>query len=632
MPTNEMLREVIHDYKPLPDLTFSRSLFDKHDPLFFTTPQETYNLLELHYNFFSTHPEVREKYRDFTKKVIANYPKEESLYILRGLMLATVAHQYNLTTDKRYRKEKDPRTKKPIPYIYHSMEMAERLIDEKDKSKIPFAWWIVTAALLHDVPEDVDLGNGRKTKADWFRIIEESFDNTSKGKAIANVVRAVTNPERPKKWSNWIDLKLEIKENPLYKMILAHLEKGGLKGSRSRSRKPNPITETDKEKLYDVVYAFQHTMDAALSLPEYVAAITLKIVDGWHNFQSPEHIREVKILRGRMFAALSEWLGWYSMRNELIFQTAGITDTNTPYLPGTEDKWMYYPRESDRETGHLRQPAEDVIKSLSECYEEFQFLEGLDLKELKIFTGYPYITSGHKLPNLTYEEFKLTLPLPEVVVLLDKERMTELVELKEFHPDHFNVRSQKDKTKIASLEPLDLGIGDCVTMFGRNRVDYSVKIDNKLSFILRIEDGSLPYILDAFKQSSEMSIDQAPEYALFHHDLYGTDYWSFHRNALLGFLYEPNLPIQAGSEVYPVFYKGKLYFLPGEMKVNNLHKLLSMPMSVKYYETKRSTTPQLIDKHILRLNELSEGSGVKKTFLGRLLIFEDEVISDNPTG
>ena len=57
-----------------------------------------------------------------------------------------------------------------------------------------------------------------------------------------------------------------------------------------------------------------------------------------------------------------------------------------------------------------------------------------------------------------------------------------------------------------------------------------------------------------------------------------------------------------------------------------------MPMSVKYYETKRSTTPQLIDKHILRLNELSEGSGVKKTFLGRLLIFEDEVISDNPTG
>ena len=89
----------------------------------------SYTIKELSDHYMEAHPDIAGKMSPFDK-IQEKYSSQERGYIKRAVIIATIAHQYNWNVEKRQRKKVDPQTGKPIPYIYHSLEMAERLVDD----------------------------------------------------------------------------------------------------------------------------------------------------------------------------------------------------------------------------------------------------------------------------------------------------------------------------------------------------------------------------------------------------------------------------------------------------------------------------------------------------------------------
>lgn len=531
-------------------------IFDSYN----ARPPEMNELYDLYLTF---NPDVAEKVSNFLIKVEQKYTLPDRLYIEKALKFATVCYQFNHHAEKRFRKERDPKTNKPIPTLFHSLEMAERLVDEGSG----FKWTAIAAILLHDIPEDVKLefieDNQEKIiEGDkWFDILSSEFKNNGEAEILIDLIKGVTEKQLPQTFSNdGRRIRDRLIETQLFKIIQNFVALSKTAG------KKREIYGTERELIYEVVYNLEHIFEYAFKSKEHLQILLLKITDIWHNFQSPKWIKEAKILRGRIAASLAEWIGWYSMRSDIILQLAEVTDTTRPYAPLlNSEKYIFKPAHWDTDTS-------EEIKIVRKFLNN-KLINNWGFSGYALINGWPVTHTDTRISN--WQE--TTLSPPEFIVRVNRDEFaSNLDKIGKYAHSRISTRLTKSGEMSVNLEKLSNNSNRLVNKFGRIRRDFMISPGNKPSFYLRIEDDS-PYLINIFQNGNTYSTADVPEIkGIFNDRLKSTSQWNTHLSSLIGFLYEPNIAISRGKLVMAVIYDGSLYFIDGLINFYKLAEILGI--------------------------------------------------------
>ncbi|KKS97592.1 MAG: hypothetical protein UV73_C0007G0035 [Candidatus Gottesmanbacteria bacterium GW2011_GWA2_43_14] len=550
----------------------------------------TASLDQFYTDFLENNLEIKDKVDTFAKRVNALYGGQEASYIEHALKLAVISYQYNWDSLKHYRKSPTPEGKK-VPTLFHSLEMADKLLDGDGRDDKPFRWEAVAAILMHDIPEDVEMvfvenGGEFQVKGEkWFDLIRDSFETTGKADLIVDLIKGVTERKIPDRYSEeGRDIREKIKATSIFKMIKAYVVNGRIKGRKVLMDVP----DVELESVYEVVFNLNHLFDSALRSPEHLQILLLKITDIWHNFQTPDWVKSSKVLRGRLAASLAEWFGWYSMRSDLVTLLGNVADTTTAYAPELEYELL---------------PHSELMDKMLKM-EEFgnQFIETLKKKGIIPGTAEFISSIGFPVVNSEYELGKFdgsTLPKPEFIVSFENEAFTILEG--DIKQNYTTIRLLLQNQEVAAGESIAglkiKNYQDSIyyrKLMGRYRIDGVLKLGNNEGFLFRMESNE-PYMTDYFKERSDVNYTEIPEYkGLFHNKLRDKEGWRIHLNALIGFFYEPNMPSSLSRLISPVFYDGSLYFVDGEQTFSELKDLLNLKADILIdnpvsYKNKRIT-------------------------------------------
>lgn len=511
------------------------------------------------FNGFYTHSDYKtqRKFDHFWESCDV-YDANEKEYILRALMIATVGHQYNLVEKKRLRKADYS------PYIFHPLEIAERFVREG------FDWITVASSLLHDVPEDVNLGSGLKGSEKWLEIIRREFADTARGNLIAEIVDGVTEKKVPE------EQRKTLRNTSIYRMIRAFIVRGGVKGNKLKGQYD---LYPDRETIDEVVFNLLTTFDAALKSPEHARIILLKTADIWHNFQTAEYVKTVKILRGKIAAGLAEWMGWYQMRSDLIEALAEVADTTRPYAPSIDIGQKYKPRDQDKRISDYLRDSKVAISEL---------LEGRGVSphphSVNYQIAWPITDSYDDLERWNGS----TLPHPQMIVEMDRESInifdvnTQTTEGRKlnFGQQLINSKVSGKKSWVRFKRMYERFSSVLAARLGRKRIDYMLKIGTFPGILVRFE-SSEPKVIDFFQREKQINWQDIPEAGIFNNLLLDSpEEWKIHLGALISFLYDPNLSlILKDVEVAGVIHKGRLIFMDSRTKFTDLFNLLGMPIT-----------------------------------------------------
>lgn len=483
-----------------------------------------------------------------------------------GLRWATVAHQFNRVEKRRTRKSDGQ------PTILHSIEMAEFQLETGIKD-----WLTIAATLFHDVPEDSDLGEGLAPQPDyqkenpWFRIIREEFNDLGgekkfglygkwhAGDLLAELVHGATEQELP----FFTRERGQLWDMPLFKMIDGYMNKGGVRGKDLSVKK---VDDKERNEIYKVVYNTQRLFDAALTSPDHWRIFFIKIADIWHNLKTPEWVKPVKHLRGRLAASLADWMGWYQARSEIIKSLSTEINVLSPYKPqADEQNWPLTPYGDDFDyIEEIRRYSSEVLRTLSH-----------ELKEVSLkypaTVGWPIVNSDKPYEGGVNGKY---LPFPEMVISMTAEHVDAMISIGKgrAHLKHYSFSDYLNYTKngvrnayLARYNYYESDAAKSGRLMGRKRVDFLVQQGGDNVFTLRLESNE-PHIVDLFK-GSKLRLGRIPEARLFNRRVRANNaFWDYHLAALIGFFYEPNFPIQFGEKVFlvidpknePVFVNGGL--------------------------------------------------------------------------
>lgn len=561
--------------------------------------------LNFYYSECTYNHELNRKIDDFMGVVehCGNYSSVERDMIGRAVIMATVCHQFNHDIEARHRRERFPTESQQIypkppvhqrpdghekPYIFHPLEIARRLVIDG------FDWITVAASLLHDVPEDVDLGEGKKSKEDWFKIIRDEFNYAGRmnglkaginkdweaGDLLVELIDGVT--ERKFSAEDFTETGEfdRIQKTALYKIFISYLERGGMVNPKREARH---IYFEDKITVANVSYNLENIFDKALESPDHWRIFILKIADIWHNYQTIEAVKPEKILRGKIAASLAEWMGWYGMRSDIVELMGRETDTVSPYSPdlGVKISSVYFAEQMEKEKEMLTEDARIILNRLSKKKGRELLSDDIDVS----FAGWP-ATSGDDFNKLYKGDFNWfppnetdpsSLPRPEVILTADFGKLeSHLSEDDRFKTKQGALGSIRIPRGITSSR---VSIGRhftdksrIVTLLGRKRYDYSVKIGTNRAFAMRLEDNTKPYIVDLFKAGMNVTVDMIPEAAMFSNILKKTDddLWYYHLPRLISFFYDMNTPFSHGDSTKRVFLlllKNNFFFVPSSTEI-----------------------------------------------------------------
>ncbi|MFA5770521.1 MAG: hypothetical protein WC894_03460 [Patescibacteria group bacterium] len=536
---------------------------------------------ELTYDFFESNfkdvlrknPILETKVATFLKNVSQKYEPAQANLIRRAIIIGAVAHQNNEIENKRYRKAGDNGDTKATPYFIHPIEMAETMISPT-KENPTFDWITVVATLLHDVPEDVKL-KGVKGKEAWLSTIEGIFKDTGYQFMLTSIIDGVTEREIPARNLNDETRKLyeHLEETPMYKMIISYIQHGGM---RHKKKETNHIYSDERKRVAEVVYNLEHLFLSATQTPEELRIFLIKIADVWHNLQSPEWVKDIKVLRGRIAAGLADLLGWNLMRDKIIVSLAKITDVTTPFSPHNQknNKTLFY----QGLTPHIEQ---EQIENLNATRQIIPQLMNDPLPELfSIRAGFPIPHPDKKNPLFAIDGETTTLPQPEIEATIPIKLFNNLVS--DYGRYRVQVRDSRNihGTTTVAIKHNNSLISKTVNLLGRNQIDLIIKTGNRNSFTIRIKDDK-PQVVDLFKTSGKSVLpNQIPEIGLLDSNFTeNKDLLSTHIQALIGFCYEPNIIGQMGEGIVPVFHRktNRLYFLPSMLSVREAGDLLGDP-------------------------------------------------------
>src|SRR3989339_724792 len=536
---------------------------------------------ELNYDFFeinfkdvlSKNPGLATKIDIFMDNVSQKYQPIQANLIRRAVVLGTVAHQNNEIETKRFRKAGNG-NENPTPYFIHPIEMAESMISSS-KENPTFDWITIAATLLHDVPEDVKL-NGVEGRDAWLSTITEAYKDTGYQYMLTSIIDGVTERKLPSRNTDNETEKLyeRLEKSPMYKMIIGYIKHGGI---RHIKEDVNYIDSETRKSVSEVVYNLENLFLSATQSPEELRIFFIKIADVWHNLQSPEWVKDIKVLRGRIAAGLAELLGWNLMRNKIIVSLAKITDVSTPYSSHTEKKskalfndgfLSYLDEEQSADLGIAKQ----IIP---------QMLDNPKSLPVSFKVGFPIPHSETKNPLFApYEGEETTLPQPEIDITMSNELFDNLTKVS----NRFGVLVEDSRNThgmtFVSIKNKSHLMGNTLSMLGRRQTELFVKPGNRKSFTMSIEDDQ-PHIIDMFTlQSKNILPTQIPEFGLFNNDFgQSSDLLNTHIHALIGFCYEPSLIGQVGEGIVPVFHRatGRLFFLPKTLRVQEASEICNIP-------------------------------------------------------
>jgi len=536
----------------------------------------TLDLFESNFkDVLSRNPMLETRINTFMKNVALRYRPPQANLIRRAVVVGVVAHQNNEIEKKRFRKTGNE-GENPTPYFIHPLEMAECMLN--------FDWITIAATLLHDVPEDVKL-NGIEGKKAWLSTIEEIFEDSGYQYMLTSIIDGVTERKLPpKKTNDEIDALYErLEKSPIYKMITSYIQKGGF---RHGKKTLNNIDEEVRKSIAEVVYNLEHLFLSATQTPEELRIFFIKIADVWHNLQSPEWVKDIKVLRGRIAAGLADLLGWYFMRDKIIIALAKITDVTTPFSPHAEKKdKILFSEELEFFATQEMSADINIVKAIIP-----QIFNESSTQSTTVSEGYPLPHSDKKIPTLKIYGEKITLPQPEIRVTMPAEQINNLrKKFENFRSFRISINDPQNKkgTSTILIELKESLTERLANLLGRNRIDFIISPGNRNSFMLRIEDDKL-HIIDMFSQQNNKIVPaQIPEFGLLHRSFFteSESLLSTHIQALIGFCYEPNLIGQVGEGIVPVFHQasGRLFFLPKALSVQEASEICVIPELVSLY-------------------------------------------------
>lgn len=513
---------------------------------------------------------LRIKVNEFMTRVRATYDPMQADYVRRALVLGIAGHQGNENEAKRFRKQVDSAGQR-APYIYHPMEMAERMISPQG-SEPALDWMSVAATLIHDVPEDVVLGNvqGREP---WLQEIRSVFADTRQGELIAEIVDGVSERALPTDPSEKASLCTRLSKSPVYMMIDSYVHRGGMKHPRPAQPVADDVKEAfAQEKLYGVVYNLENLFASATKSPEHLRVFFIKVADLWHNLQSPDHVSPNKILRGRIAANLAGQLGWFSMRNELIRSLARVTDVVSPWAPGggSQEKLMWTDDLDERAKKEMDRCLSTVRGLLP------QFLWRLYDNESKpdytLSGGYPVphrVRTRGLVYSMTVDGVRTTIPQPEIRVVMsndDVRGIREKLLAKKCNRFSSRVRNPNNKggKSTAHITREENDLVKFITELGRNTLMFKGSGGTAQSFSIRIESDE-PHIIDMLgNRRHKVQPSEIPEYPRFTVPKYHNDQQrKLHLQTMIASFYDLGQIGKQGKSGVPVWHTATrtLYFL-----------------------------------------------------------------------
>ncbi len=548
-------------------------------------PEKKEKVKELNYDFFETNfkdvlnknPGLATKIDIFMGNVSQKYQPIQANLIRRAVIIGAVVHQNNEIEEKRFRKAVNDEIEL-TPYFIHPIEMAESMISSS-KEDPTFDWITIVATLLHDVPEDVRL-KGVEGKEAWLSTIAEIFKDTGYQFMLTSIIDGVTEQKLPPRNVNDETEKLyqRLEETPMYKMISSYIQKGGL---RHGTKKTNHLTREEKQKIAEVIYNLEHLFFSATQTPEELCIFFIKIADVWHNLQSPEWVKDYKILRGRIAAGLADLLGWDLMRDKIIVALAKITDVTTPFSPHTDKSKILFSDELESFAAEEMLADINIVKVIIP-----QMFNRASIQSTTVSEGYPLPHSDKKIPTLKIYGEKTTLPQPEIQVTMPANQIENLrKKLGSFRSFRISINDPRNKRGFSTIfinhKERESLTEELANLLGRRRIDLNISPGNRNSFMMRIEDNQ-PHIIDMFTlQNNKIVPTQIPELGLLHRNFSQEDesLLNTHIQALIGFCYEPNLIGQAGEGIVPVFHhaSGRLFFLPKTLSIQEASDICGIP-------------------------------------------------------
>lgn len=579
------------------------------------------------------------------EQMYENHPFDKDI-IFRSLIFGTVAHQYNEVTKKRFRKE--IRNGEPIPYIEHPIAMAERMVDTGIDGLT------VAAALLHDVPEDVKMGD-LQDSSEWLDAIQDVFNHSfpqelvgyAKDRHVGDVLRELIDGATEKKIPDGMNRE-DIRKISLHKMITRFVrDSKPMEGSEQPK-----LSEEELNTVDDVAFNLHMLFEKALTSPDHWRIFLLKSTDIWQNFQTIDKVKLIKVMRGRIAAGLCDWIGWDSMRSDIIEKLAEVTDTNTPFTP--EDATPSFPTAADRD---LREVTDGVLRVLTGLGSDGRFSSVFsDVADL-VANSDGRVTSQHasqfyEATSLDFasdigwpipqvgDDFnrpwrKTTLPLPVVKIKVPTD------DAKRFQ----NECTQHETVRVRVPADTQKGINTVeFRRYYQRQEDvirgvlqhpkpwYGVHLDKKYLFNLIVEKSEAWSILDAFRvKTPDIDPLSIPEAGIFSSQLAPIEYdekrvdaWGNHIDQLISFLYDPNLPFRRGRSPVVLGYNGTITFMDAELSLRNYYDWLGVPY---VDEGKRHIVP--VDKYTKGKTVVGLDMRLRSntTLATRGLMFQDRLIT-----
>ncbi len=516
-------------------------------------------------------------YITISHEIRQRYHPSDAAFIIRALDLATFAHQSNHDLKARRRKNGEL-------YIMHPIAIAQHLM-QANLDAITIA-----AALLHDVVEDVDLGDGLKAAA-WINQIQTLFGNTARAQTLTEVIAAVTEPDLPTNLNHEM-----LQKHPLYRVIADLIEETS-----------GTLGEKDQEKILHVVYSLLHVFESATKSPEHWRAFFIKIADICENLDGK--MKDVKLLRGRIAANLATFLGWREMSDLIIsrLEASGIR-------LGTQIKNFKLDAHAADNDHPLPLRADDalsfsILNSSDRLFDQMSdaqdpigvFVQNWLKPTGQQRTSVQYAAHWH-MPS-TRQQREAWDDAPRSVLVLKTDPNTFRI-----INDHISLHTHQPKTVfrhsvpisdkhpgiLAVLSSCDDNQSVLSSLLGRDAAFYKCKLGQSPATYIALEVNK-PTIRDYVTNGSAISPDQIPEAGLLNplaeinQQLYPSPNQNItpnmHTDHLLGMIalfYDPDFAVQRSEHLCIVKYKTsadrvKACLANGDMPVKDMLTYLNKP-------------------------------------------------------
>lgn len=511
----------------------------------------------------------------------------------KALKIATVAHQYNNSVKDRFRKSDGS------PYIFHPVVMADFLLDD--------GWDVLTvaAALLHDVPEDSNLGPFLNTPEQWLVFIREEFNtivdpetnepigvgfdnNQNIGDLLSEIIDAKTKRPLPQD-PGVVD---RVRGNPLSKVVMKFLEQEG----------PERGYMERREAADEVTFNLYNLFDKSLASPDHWRALSIFIVDTWHNMQTASEVKPEKLLRGRVAMGLAESMGWFRMRSALAESLAQGIDLNKPFRPAIG----YKDTPGQAEFSYL-QKIRSYKDTILDKYKNVYHIPHFESSDIVL--GW---SAGREAKRSSWRE--TTIPKPGFDFNVPRASLRELMErMRErgsFYTHHRSLDGTIAQSSSHYKRKQYLNTILVNSVLGRLTMHHDVLIGNKDAFQVRLHSNE-PYLTDLFNRNNSFKPEDSPESHLFNPFLRNTIHWEHHLSVIIPYFYDPQVAAQDVT-MRCVVWKRNMLFFDGDTRFNEVFWLLGFNDRSNFPDIRTHWGANLEYKPIQRLKRLPSSKTVER--------------------